>query len=218
MSADLLSDSVIALALQAISQPDLATLLQLKASMQQALLSAGALAYVVFFLIYVTLTALCLPGGSVLMLVGGACMGFVECLLLSNTACTLGAWLTFVGVRTGFQRHQPDMAWLRRVEAGLEGHQIAFLLSIRLAPIIPFALFNILAGLAHVGHWRFLWTSFAGMLPGTVLYINAGSQLGQVNSLSDLIAWDVMLSIAALALLPWLCSVWMKSQTDRLQS
>ena len=166
------------------------------------------------------------------MLIGGACMGFAECLLLSNAACTLGAWMTFVGARMGLTglrqfkqarrgtafagaQSSPDTPhdsnskknWLQVIDTRLADQQIPFLLSIRLAPVIPFAAFNILAAFTSLGHWRFLWTSFAGMLPGTWLYVNAGSQLGSVQSLDEMLSWHVIASVAALAVVPWVVQV-----------
>ena len=178
-------EKVLELALS--GKPDHQTLLLLAAQLKTAIEAGGGWVLAAYFTVYTLLTALCLPGGSVLMLIGGACMGFAECLLLSNAACTLGAWMTFVGARMGLTglrqfkqarrgtafagaQSSPDTPhdsnskknWLQVIDTRLADQQIPFLLSIRLAPVIPFAAFNILAAFTSLGHWRFLWTSFAG--------------------------------------------------------
>lgn len=160
----------------------------------------------IYFGVFVVLTALCLPGAGVLMLVGGGCMGFGLCLLVSTAASALGALLTMLFARTFFQatvekrfKHR-----LNEINRGIERNEITYLLSLRLAPVIPFVAFNLLAGLTRVKPWTFLWTSFLGMLPGTLLYVNAGSELGAVSSLGELFTLEVLLSLTALALVPLL--------------
>lgn len=201
----------VCLALTGEAEPQ--TLLRLAEQMKFAIEAGGGRVLFAYFAIYTLLTALCLPGGSVLMLVGGACMGFTECLFLSNAACTLGAWFTFMAARVGLRNSRSEARWIKMVEHRLANNQIPFLLSIRLAPIIPFAVFNILAGLSDLRSRRFVWTSFIGMLPGTWLYVNAGAQLGEVTSARDLLGWDVMASVAALGVLPWLIHLVVKRWT-----
>lgn len=210
--------SLLTVVQQAIAQPDMAVLLTLRDALSQTLEASSGIGYLAFFTCYVLITALCLPGGSILMLVGGACMNFTGCLLLSNTACTLGAWLTLWMARAGIRRQSGGMSWLERIENGLADHQTAFLISIRLAPVIPFSLFNILAGLSSVRQWPFVWTSFVGMLPGTWLYVNAGAQLGAVSSLDELLSWPVLASVAALAIVPWGISLAADRQPSKQQS
>lgn len=159
---------------------------------------------VIYFGVFVLITALCLPGAGVLMLVGGGCMGFGLCLLVSTAASALGALLTMLFARHFF-RSSVETRFankLNDINKGIEKNEVAYLLSLRLAPIIPFVAFNLLAGLTRVKPWTFLWTSFLGMLPGTMLYVNAGSELGAINSLGDLFTLEVLLSLTALALVP----------------
>ena len=160
----------------------------------------------IYFSVFVLLTALCLPGAGVLMLVGGGCMGLGLCMLVSTAASALGALLTMLFARHLFREsvEQRFSSKLREINNGIEKNELVYLLSLRLAPIIPFVAFNLLAGLTRVKPWTFLWTSFLGMLPGTFLYVNAGSELAKVNRLEELISLEVMLSLAALALVPFL--------------
>jgi uncharacterized membrane protein YdjX (TVP38/TMEM64 family) len=161
---------------------------------------------VIYFGVFVLLTALCLPGAGVLMLVGGGCMGFGLCMVVSTAASALGALLTMLFARHFFRSSVESRFAnkLNDINKGIEKNEVAYLLSLRLAPIIPFVAFNLLAGLTRVKPWTFLWTSFLGMLPGTMLYVNAGNELAKVNRLEELISLEVVISLAALALVPFL--------------
>jgi uncharacterized membrane protein YdjX (TVP38/TMEM64 family) len=161
---------------------------------------------VIYFGVFVLLTALCLPGAGVLMLVGGGCMGFGLCMVVSTAASALGALLTMLFARHFFRSSVESRFAnkLNDINKGIEKNEVAYLLSLRLAPIIPFVAFNLLAGLTRVKPWTFLWTSFLGMLPGTMLYVNAGNELAKVNKLEELISLEVVVSLAALALVPFL--------------
>lgn len=160
----------------------------------------------IYFGVFVLLTALCLPGAGVLMLVGGGCMGFGLCMVVSTAASAFGALLTMLFARHFFRESVEKRVAdkLRDINKGIEKNEVAYLISLRLAPIIPFVAFNLLAGLTRVKPWTFLWTSFVGMLPGTMLYVNAGNELAKVNRLEELISLEVVVSIAALALVPFL--------------
>ena len=160
---------------------------------------------VIYFGVFVLITALCLPGAGVLMLVGGGCMGFGLCVIISTAASALGALLTMLFARYFFRSSVEARfaSKLNDINTGIEKNEVAYLLSLRLAPIIPFVAFNLLAGLTRVKPWTFLWTSFVGMLPGTMLYVNAGNELAKVNRLEELISLEVVVSLAALALVPF---------------
>jgi len=160
----------------------------------------------IYFGVFVLITTLCLPGAGVLMLVGGGCMGFGLCMVVSTAASALGALLTMLFARHYFRSSVESRFAnkLNEINKGIEKNEIAYLLSLRLAPIIPFVAFNLLAGLTRVRPWTFLWTSFLGMLPGTMLYVNAGNELSKVNRLEELISLEVVISLAALALVPFL--------------
>lgn len=162
----------------------------------------------IYFGVFVLITALCLPGAGVLMLVGGGCMGFGLCMVVSTAGSALGALLTMLFARHFFRSSVESRFAnkLNDINIGIEKNEVAYLLSLRLAPIIPFVAFNLLAGLTRVKPWTFLWTSFLGMLPGTMLYVNAGNELSKVNRLEELISLEVVISLAALALVPFLIS------------
>ncbi len=141
------------------------------------------LAGLIYFAGYVVVTALSLPGAAVMTLAGGALFGFWYALLLVSFASSIGATLAFLvsrvllrdWVQKRFGRH------LGAVNAGFEKDGAFYLFSLRLVPLFPFFLINLLMGLLPIRSWPFYWVSQLGMLPGTAVYINAGTQLGQLD-------------------------------------
>ena len=160
----------------------------------------------VLFVLHVLLAMLALPGASLLMLVAGAGLGPLAGTLLCLTACTAGASLSMLTVRHFLQpvvrRKLGDR--LAALEHRVTSDGAACLFSLRLLPVIPFALVNVVAGLSGMKAWTFTWISFVGMLAGTFIYVNAGSQLAEIRTAGDIYSARVLLSLATLALLPWL--------------
>lgn len=185
---------------------ELADLVQWQMELSQTFQNAPLMSSMVYFTAFVALSALCLPGAGALMLVGGGCMGWELCLLLSISASTLGAWLTMLAARH-LLRERIKKRFEKQVaqySGLLQAQEVKTFLTLRLAPVVPFAVFNLLAGLSTVRSRTFLWTSFVGMLPGTWVYVNAGQHLGQVRNLNDLFSLEVLFSLTLLAVLPWL--------------
>lgn len=189
------------------------------AACMQLYAQAPVLYSILYVLVFTALTALCLPGASILMLASGACMGFSWGSLLSNFASASGALLTMLIARY-FLHDWVQNRWgnrLQRIKSKFHQDETAWMLSLRLAPVVPFAVLNCLVSLTTIRPWTFWWTSFAGMLPGTAVYVYAGSTLGQVQSVEELWTMEVMLALAAMALLPWLLkgleAKWRKSQS-----
>lgn len=159
-----------------------------------------------FFAAYVTVTALSLPFAVWMTLAAGAVFGFWGGLVLVSFASTLGATLAFLAAR--FLLRDWVMARLgaraKAVEQGLERDGAFYLFSLRLIPVVPFFALNLLMGLTAMPARRFYWVSQLGMLPGTAVYTNAGTQLGRLDSLSGVISAPVLGAFAALAVFPWL--------------
>jgi len=157
------------------------------------------------FLMHVLLATLGLPGASLLMLLAGAGFGAVAGTLLCLTACTVGASMSMLAVRHFLQPK------VRRIMGGrlagfdrrIAADGPAYLFSLRLLPVIPFALVNAAAGLSGMKAWTFTWVSFVGMLAGAFVYVNAGSELARIETAGDIYSPRVLFSLAALALLPW---------------
>jgi uncharacterized membrane protein YdjX (TVP38/TMEM64 family) len=165
------------------------------------LLTLGA-----YFLLYVVVTALSLPGAAVMTLAGGALFGFWPALVVVSFASTVGATLAFLVsrflLRDSVQAKFGDR--LRAINQGVAREGAFYLFSLRLVPIFPFFVINLLLGLTPMRTLTFYWVSQIGMLPGTAVYVNAGTQLGQLESLSGILAPGLIFSFALLGLFPLL--------------
>ena len=158
-----------------------------------------------FFAVYVASTSLSLPGATVLTLAAGALFGLGVGTLLVSVASTIGATVAMLVSRYLLQ----DLV-MRRFGARLGGINRGlvqdggfYLLSLRLMPMVPFFVLNLLMGLTTVRIRTFFWVSQVGMLPATLVYVNAGTQLARIESLSDVVSVSLLASLTALALLPW---------------
>ena len=169
-------------------------------SQENFLLTAGG-----YFLAYVVLTALSVPGAAVMTLLGGAVFGLAWGLLLVSFASTLGATLAFLVSRLLLRDWVQSRfgGYLKTINAGIERDGAFYLFTLRMIPVFPFFLINLVMGLTPLKTWTFFWVSQTGMLLGTAVYVNAGAELGQLSSLSGLLSGSLILSFALLALLPW---------------
>ncbi|NAW64972.1 FAD-dependent oxidoreductase [Photobacterium halotolerans] len=165
------------------------------------LLSSG-----LFFLIYVVMTALSFPGAAIMTLLGAALFGFWWSLLIVSFASSIGATLAFLASRFLLQDWVQSKFGLRlaAINRGIEKDGPFYLFTLRLIPVVPFFLVNLLMGLTPMRPRQFYWVSQLGMLPGTVVYLNAGTQLGEIQSLSGLIALPVLLSLVLLGIFPFI--------------
>lgn len=157
-------------------------------------------------LVHALLAMLALPGASLLMLVTGAAYGPWTGTLLCLTACTAGASACMLAARH-FLRPQAQHkfgARLADIDRRIAADGAAYLFSLRLVPVVPFALVNVAVGLSSMRTWTFTWISFVGMLAGTFVYVNAGTEIAHIDAFADLYTPRVLLSLVALALLPWL--------------
>ncbi|MBO0212183.1 TVP38/TMEM64 family protein [Vibrio sp. Vb2880] len=173
-------------------------------------------AALIYFLSYVFITAFSIPGAAVVTLLGAALFGFWLSLLLVSFASTIGATLAFLSSRyllkEWVQTRFGDK--LHAVNQGMARDGAFYLLSLRLIPVFPFFLINLLMGLSPIALTRYYWVSQLGMLPGTAVYINAGTQLAQIDSLSGIISPAVLLSFALLGLFPLLMK-WVMNRITR---
>ncbi|WP_323874890.1 FAD-dependent oxidoreductase [Aeromonas veronii] len=163
-------------------------------------------ASLLFVLIYVLSTALSLPGASLLTLGGSAVFGVAWGLLLVSFASTLGATLAFLSARFLLrdwveQRFGDKLATFH---SGMAKEGAFYLLSLRLIPIFPFFLVNLLMGLTPIKVSTYYWVSQLGMLPGTFVYVLAGSELGQLTSTGNILSPSLMVALTLLGLMPWL--------------
>jgi uncharacterized membrane protein YdjX (TVP38/TMEM64 family) len=158
----------------------------------------------VYFAIYVAVTALSLPGAAVMTLAGGALFGLWTGLLVVSFASSIGATLAclvarFV-LRDWVQNKFGDK--LTAMNRGIETEGSFYLFTLRLVPIFPFFVINLLLGLTRMPLRTFYWVSQLGMLAGTVVFVNAGKELAKVDSLSGILSPSLLISFAILGVFP----------------
>lgn len=183
---------------------------------QQAPILVGLL----FTGLYVLVTGLSLPGAIVMSLAVGALFGLFWGTVIASFASSIGATIAFLVSR--YLLHD----WVQRrfggrlqaVHRGMEREGRFYLFALRLVPIFPFVLINILMGLTRIRVWPYYWISQIGMLPATAVYVNAGTQLGQVEELSDILSPGLILSFALLGIFPllarWLLNLIKRRRAD----
>ncbi|WP_375058193.1 FAD-dependent oxidoreductase [Zobellella sp. DQSA1] len=159
-----------------------------------------------FFLLYVLVAALSLPGAAIMTLAAGALFGLWQGLVLVSFASSLGATLAFLVARF-LLRDQVQHRFgdrLKPVNEGIARDGAFYLFTLRLVPVFPFFLINLLMGLTPFPARRFYWVSQLGMLPGTLVYVNAGTQLAALDSLGGILSPGLLLSFALLGIFPLL--------------
>lgn len=158
-----------------------------------------------YFAIYVALTALSVPGAAIMTLAAGALFGIVTGTLIVSFASSIGATLAFLSSRFLFRDAVQSRFGerLKAINEGVERDGAFYLFSLRLVWVFPFFVVNLVMGLTPIRTWTFYWVSQLGMLLGTVVYVNAGTQLAAIESLSDIASPALLGSFAALGLLPW---------------
>ncbi|AVF59611.1 TVP38/TMEM64 family protein [Vibrio sp. CCB-PB317] len=158
----------------------------------------------IYFFAYIAITAFSIPGAAVVTLLGAALFGFWTSLLLVSFASTMGATLAFLSSRYLLRDWVQNKFGnkLIAINQGVEKDGAFYLFSLRLIPVFPFFLINLLMGLTPMSVGRFYLTSQVGMLPGTAVYLNAGTQLATIESLSGIVSPAVLASFALLGLFP----------------
>jgi len=162
-----------------------------------------------FFLLYVAVAGASLPGATVMTLAAGAVFGLVTGLILVSFASTIGASLAFLISRYLFRETVEARfgSSLRAINDGIEKDGALYLFALRLVPAFPFFVINLVMGLTPIKLKTFYWVSQLGMLAGTLVYVNAGTQLGQINSASEILSFELIISFVLLAMLPFVGKV-----------
>ncbi len=175
------------------------------------------LAAFLFFLVYVVLAALSVPGAAVMTLAGGALFGLAWGAVLVSFASTVGATLAMLASRYVLRDsiQKKFNARLAAIDAGLARDGAFYLFTLRLVPVFPFFVINLVMGLTRMPASRFFWVSQLGMLAGTVVYVNAGTQISQLKSLSDVASPALWGSLALLGALPWVGKALVRWLQDR---
>ncbi len=178
-----------------------------------------------YFLAYVAVAALSLPVAVWLTLGAGALFGLAAGIVLVSLAATLGAVLAFLTARHLLRDRVRARLGARlgeradAIEAGLQRDGAFYLFSLRILPALPFFAVNLLMGLTPIRVWTYAWVSLLGMLPATAIYVNAGTQLAQIERPSDVLSPGIIGSFVALALFPWIArwglGLWRRRQLGR---
>ncbi|MBI5789946.1 MAG: FAD-dependent oxidoreductase [Rhodocyclales bacterium] len=158
----------------------------------------------IYFVIYVAVTALSLPGAAIMTLAGGAVFGLLWGTVLVSFASSLGATLAFLAsrflLRDWVQARFGQR--LQAINAGVEKEGGFYLFTLRLVPVFPFFMINLLMGLTSMRAGTFYWVSQLGMLAGTLVYVNAGTQLAGIDSLRGILSPALIGSFALLGIFP----------------
>jgi len=158
-----------------------------------------------FFLLYVAVTGLSIPGAAIMTLVAGALFGVVAGTIIVSFASTMGATLAFLSSRYVLRDWVQGKFGerLRAVDDGLEKDGAFYLFTLRLIPVFPFFVINLLMGLTRIKTGTFFWVSQIGMLPATIVFVNAGTQISRIESTAGLLSPTLIASFVALAFFPW---------------
>jgi uncharacterized membrane protein YdjX (TVP38/TMEM64 family) len=173
-----------------------------------------------FVLLFAAVSALAVPGASVLALAAGVLFGPWWGTLLITVASAAGATLPFLAARRWLRdallRRRGWREWLARVDTGVARDGAWYLFSLRVAPVIPFPIANPLFGLTCLPAWTFFWVSAVGMSLGSAAYAFAGAGIADWTLAADAgLPWGLLLGLALLALLPWPLRRWLKTLRPR---
>ena len=157
-----------------------------------------------FFFIYVAVTAVSLPGAAIMTLVAGAIFGLLWGTVLVSFASSIGATLAMLVARFLLRDwvQQKFAKQLRAINQGVEREGGFYLFTLRLIPAVPFFVINVVMGLAPIGVWRFYWVSQIGMLAGTLVFVNAGTQLAAIPSPAGILSPGLIGAFLLLGIFP----------------
>lgn len=153
---------------------------------------------------YIVMAALSLPGAAIMTLLGGALFGLFYGTILVSCASTIGATLAFLFSRYLFRDfvQAKFFSKLSAINKGMEKEGGFYLFTLRLVPVFPFFVINLVMGLTKISTFVFYLVSQAGMLPGTIVFVNAGTQLAKIESASGILSLNLLLSFALLGVFP----------------
>lgn len=158
-----------------------------------------------FMAAYITVTALSLPGAAIMTLLAGALFGLFTGTILVSFASTIGASLAMIVSRfllkDWVQNKFKDK--LSVINEGIKKDGLFYLFTLRLVPIVPFFVINIVMGLMPIRVFSFYWVSQVGMFAGTVVYVFAGTQLGQIEALRDIVSPGLLAAFVLIGIFPW---------------
>jgi uncharacterized membrane protein YdjX (TVP38/TMEM64 family) len=166
--------------------------------------SHGLLVILAYFLIYVVATSLSVPGAVILTIAGGALFGFLTGTLIVSFASTIGATLACFVARFLLRDWVEGKFGEKivKINEGIEKEGAFYLFTLRLIPVFPFWIINLVMGLTKMRLWTFYWVSQLGMLAGTMVYINAGKEIAKIDSLRGILSPGLIISFVLLGVFP----------------
>ena len=176
-----------------------------KNSLGLRVIESPVLSALIYIGIYICVTAASIPGAIILTLAGGALFGVIWGTLLVSIASTCGATLAFLVVRTTcreFVQNKFNNTW-NKVSNGFEKSGPFYLFSLRLVPVVPFFLVNVLMALTNIRIRDFFFISQIGMLPATIVYVFAGTELSRITTVKDIVSPGMLAAFILIACLPW---------------
>jgi uncharacterized membrane protein YdjX (TVP38/TMEM64 family) len=168
----------------------------------------------IYWFAYIFLITIFVPAGAVLNLLGGFLFGAIEGTILANTAATIGAFINLITVRYIIGR-LIQSNYTQRLEAfnkAFDKNGTHYLLSIRLLGVIPYPIINTLIAFTKARFWPYMWTTFIGIIPGQFVFAFMGKQLGTIQSVNEILTWNVLGSFLLLALFALLPTVFKKQE------
>ena len=179
-----------------------------QSSFQAVFEARPVLVTLAFFGVYVAVTALSLPGATLMTLAAGAGFGLMLGTVVVSFASTLGATLAMLVARYLLQDSVQARFGRRldEINKGIEKEGAFYLFTLRLIPLVPFFVLNLLMGLSRIKTWTYAWVSQLGMLAATVVYVNAGTQLAKIDSLQSIASPALIGSFVLLGVLPLIVS------------
>ena len=159
------------------------------------------LAVLIFMLTYAVVTAICLPAGPVILtLTGGFLFGILSGVFYIDISATVGAFLLFLAIKTSLGEwiSKSSKAWISRLEAGFQKNAFSYLLFLRLVPLFPFQVVNVVSALLGVKKGTFFWATLIGIIPGSLVYAAIGNGLGSVFAMGQSPDFNVIFKPALL--------------------
>ena len=162
--------------------------------------------YLIFFILYVIVTAFALPISLLKTLLAGALFGFWPGLILVSFASSIGSTFCFLFSRYALRNYTQVKfgKYLEKVNKGVDQDGWLYLLFLRLSPIFPFFIINLVFGLTKMRALEFYLVSQVGMFIGTAIFVNAGVQIGNLNSIEEILTLKVIMSLTLIGIFPLL--------------
>ena len=162
--------------------------------------------YVIFFIVYILITTFALPFAAIKTIIAGALFGLIPGVLLTSFASSIGSTLCFLMSRFVLRNYVENKyrKYVEKVNSGIIKDGIFYLFFLRLSPIFPFFIINLIFGLTKMKAITFYIVSQIGMLIGTVVFVNAGVQLAKINSISDILSFEIIIAFMLIGLVPFI--------------